>query len=81
MDLPASSRTHQQILENYPHLPEPDVVACLPNAGGLLHAERASSLVITMMIQALIDHEIVEPGVVCVVTRDRVRVGPLRPLA
>ncbi len=40
VDLLASGWSHEQILANYPHLTEPDILACLRYAGELLHSER-----------------------------------------
>lgn len=39
VDLLAAGWTHQQILENYPHLRQEDIQACLAYAAELLHAE------------------------------------------
>jgi uncharacterized protein (DUF433 family) len=44
VDLLASGWSHQQILSNYPHLSEQDILACLQYAGELLHSERVYPL-------------------------------------
>ena len=40
VDLLASGWSHDQILANYPHLSNGDILACLQYAGRLLHSER-----------------------------------------
>ena len=40
VDLLASGWSHEQILSNYPHLTDRDILACLQYAGDLLHNER-----------------------------------------
>ena len=40
LDLLASGWSHERILENYPHLSDADILACLQYAGELLHNER-----------------------------------------
>jgi uncharacterized protein (DUF433 family) len=40
VDLLASGWSHEQILANYPHLSDGDILACLQYAGELLHNER-----------------------------------------
>ncbi|HVW08238.1 MAG TPA: DUF433 domain-containing protein [Bryobacteraceae bacterium] len=44
VDLLAAGWTHEQILKNYPHLSEDDILACLHYAGELLHNERVYPL-------------------------------------
>ena len=40
VDLLASGWNREQILDNYPHLSDRDILACLQYAGELLHNER-----------------------------------------
>ena len=40
VDLLAAGWSHEQILENYPHLTREDIQACLSYASELLHSER-----------------------------------------
>jgi uncharacterized protein (DUF433 family) len=44
VDLLASGWSHEQILENYPHLSDGDILACLQYAGELLQNERVYPL-------------------------------------
>jgi uncharacterized protein (DUF433 family) len=43
IELLAAGWTHQQILENYPHISSEDIQACLSYAAELLHSERVYS--------------------------------------
>jgi uncharacterized protein (DUF433 family) len=40
VDLLAAGWSHEQILENYPHLTREDIQACLSYASELLHSEK-----------------------------------------
>ncbi|HQY87394.1 MAG TPA: DUF433 domain-containing protein [Tepidisphaeraceae bacterium] len=40
IDLLAARWSHEQILSNYPHLKEEDIVACLRYAGRMMKSER-----------------------------------------
>jgi uncharacterized protein (DUF433 family) len=40
VDLLAAGWSHEQILANYPHRLNSDILACLQSAGELLHSER-----------------------------------------
>ncbi len=40
IDLLAEGWSNQQILSNYPHLTEPDIVACLRYVGSMMKQER-----------------------------------------
>jgi len=44
VDLLAAGWTHEQILENYPHVRQEDIQACLAYAAELLHTERVIPL-------------------------------------
>ena len=44
VDLLASGWTHEQILDNYPHIRPEDIQACLAYAAELLHAEHVIPL-------------------------------------
>ena len=44
VDLLAAGWSHEQILENYPHLTREDIQACLSYASELLHSEKVFPL-------------------------------------
>ena len=44
VDLLAPGWSHEQILENYPHLTREDIQACLSYASELLHSEKVFPL-------------------------------------
>jgi uncharacterized protein (DUF433 family) len=44
VDLLAAGWSHEQVLENYPHLTREDIQACLSYASELLHSEKVFPL-------------------------------------
>jgi uncharacterized protein (DUF433 family) len=44
VDLLAAGWSHEQVLESYPHISEPDIRACLAYAGELLREEQVYPL-------------------------------------